>query len=288
MSDQVFRFGVTMLSPDGDWAARARRIEELGYDVVTVADHLGMQAPFPAAVAAAAATTRACVGTYLTNAAFWNPELLAREVAGTDALTGGRFEPGLSIGHAGDESRAANLDFPDAEARMAHLETVFDTLERRYADPEYRPRPARTPLPLAAGGTTDAELLLAARRADTVVFPGVEIRMDGSIALDDAATLLRRTALVRAEAGPRNVRLNIGVKKVVLTTDRVVGAEQVRPLAPHLTVDQLLDLPTVLVGTPQEIAEQVRKNADVYGFTYLTVAEWSAEDFAPVLALLRG
>lgn len=33
------------------------------------------------------------------NAPFWNPSLLAREVATTDVLTGGRLELGLGAGH---------------------------------------------------------------------------------------------------------------------------------------------------------------------------------------------
>jgi RNA polymerase sigma factor (sigma-70 family) len=57
---RAFRFGVNLLemSSEAGWAATCRRAEALGYDVVMVADHLGMPAPFPALVAAAAATTR--------------------------------------------------------------------------------------------------------------------------------------------------------------------------------------------------------------------------------------
>lgn len=91
-----FRFGVNMLTPAGgtDWRTRCRRAEQLGYDVILVPDHLGLPAPFPALVAAAEATERPRVGTFVLNAAFWNPTLLAREAAGTDALTEGRLELG--------------------------------------------------------------------------------------------------------------------------------------------------------------------------------------------------
>ena len=55
-----FRFGVNLLdpAPAGEWRARCRRAEQLGYDVIQVPDHLGMIAPFPALVAAAAVTER--------------------------------------------------------------------------------------------------------------------------------------------------------------------------------------------------------------------------------------
>jgi alkanesulfonate monooxygenase SsuD/methylene tetrahydromethanopterin reductase-like flavin-dependent oxidoreductase (luciferase family) len=80
-----FRFGVSLLTPGpaGEWRARCRRAEELGYDVILVPDHLGMVAPFPALVAAAEATERPRLGTLVLNAGFWNPTLLAREVATT-------------------------------------------------------------------------------------------------------------------------------------------------------------------------------------------------------------
>ena len=46
-----FRFGVIAKEAPSfaEWAARARRAEELGYDVLLITDHLGRQlAPFPA------------------------------------------------------------------------------------------------------------------------------------------------------------------------------------------------------------------------------------------------
>jgi hypothetical protein len=91
-----FRFGVNLLSVASrdEWAAKCQQAEQLGYDVVLVPDHLGAPAPFPALVAAAEATERPRLGTFVLNAGLWNPALLAREVATTDQLTGGRLELG--------------------------------------------------------------------------------------------------------------------------------------------------------------------------------------------------
>lgn len=110
-SARPFRFGVNLLSPApaDAWRAKCRRAEELGYDVILVPDHLGMPAPFPSLVAAAAATARPRLGTFVLNSGFWNPTLLAREVAGTDALTGGRLELGLGTGYIRAEHDAAGL-----------------------------------------------------------------------------------------------------------------------------------------------------------------------------------
>jgi alkanesulfonate monooxygenase SsuD/methylene tetrahydromethanopterin reductase-like flavin-dependent oxidoreductase (luciferase family) len=56
-----FRFGVNVWTAGSraEWADKARKAEELGYDVFTVPDHLaGIFAPMPALMSAAAATKR--------------------------------------------------------------------------------------------------------------------------------------------------------------------------------------------------------------------------------------
>ncbi|MFE0807295.1 LLM class flavin-dependent oxidoreductase [Streptomyces sp. NPDC058848] len=131
-----YRFGVnlTVPAPAEQWSAKCRRAEGLGYDVIQVPDHLGMMAPFPALVAAARATARPRLGTFVLNAGFWNPALLAREVATTDALTGGRLELGLGTGYvraehdtAGelDERVARYLDFAADREEPAELNLLM-------------------------------------------------------------------------------------------------------------------------------------------------------------------
>ena len=88
-----------------------REAEGFGYDAVFAADHLGIPAPFPLLVAAAEATQRLRVGTLVLNAAFWNPALLAREVATTDILTDGRLELGLGSGHMKWEFDEAGIEW---------------------------------------------------------------------------------------------------------------------------------------------------------------------------------
>ncbi|MFF3146594.1 LLM class flavin-dependent oxidoreductase, partial [Streptomyces sp. NPDC057927] len=114
-SSRPFRFGVNLLAPAplDEWRAKCRRAEELGYDVILVPDHLGMPAPFPSLVAAAEATERPRLGTFVLNAGFWNPTLLAREVATTDTLTGGRLELGLGTGYIRAEHDTAGLPWGD-------------------------------------------------------------------------------------------------------------------------------------------------------------------------------
>ena len=61
-----FRFGVNVVRAGSrdEWADKARKVEDLGYSVLGVPDHLTeILAPIPAALAAALATTRFRVGT---------------------------------------------------------------------------------------------------------------------------------------------------------------------------------------------------------------------------------
>src|SRR4051812_28836518 len=96
---------------------RCQLVERLGYDTVFVPDHLGAPAPFPVLIAAAEATRRLRVGTLVLNVCFWNPALLAREVATTDILTGGRLELGLGSGYVKSEFDDAGIAWESFGAR---------------------------------------------------------------------------------------------------------------------------------------------------------------------------
>ncbi len=295
MERRPFRLGVNLLQAASaeQWAAKSRRAEELGYDVVLVPDHLGWPAPFPSLVAAARATERVRLGTFVLNAAFWNPALLAREVATTDRLTGGRLELGLGTGYVRAEFEDAGLDFGTPGERVAHLERMVRELDRRFADPDAEPRPEQRPRPtLLLGGNGPRMLRLAARHADIVAFTGAEQSPgapDGTLRLMDAETVADRVALCRAalEPGAPEPELNILVQRVVVTDDPEKAAHELQPVAPHLSTEQILRVPTLLIGTVTEIAERLRANRDRFGFTYVTVLEPAMEAIGPVIEELR-
>ncbi|WP_435834883.1 LLM class flavin-dependent oxidoreductase [Streptomyces antibioticus] len=85
-------------SPAAEWRAECRRAEALGYDALANPTTWGRPRRFPAPIAAAEATERPRLGTSVFSAGFWNPASPAREVATTDALTGGRLERGPGAG----------------------------------------------------------------------------------------------------------------------------------------------------------------------------------------------
>ena len=121
---KLFRFGVNVgrATSRAEWTEKARKLEDLGYSVLTVPDHLtDLLAPLPALVSAAEATTHLRVGTNVLNNDLRHPVLVAREAATVDLLTDGRFQLGLGAGHVQSEYDQAGLGFDAAGTRVARL-----------------------------------------------------------------------------------------------------------------------------------------------------------------------
>ncbi|GAB3578394.1 TIGR03621 family F420-dependent LLM class oxidoreductase [Amycolatopsis endophytica] len=284
------RFGVNMMEPGSraEFVAKVRRAEEFGYDVVTVADHLGMPAPFPSLVAAAEATSRVRLGTFVLNTPFYNPALLARDVATTDALCGGRLELGLGAGYVKEEFEAAGLPWERAGKRLDHVERTVLELRELFGDPEYRPRPVQDGgPPLVLGGWGDRMLTLAAKHADTVALTGAPVGEDGGLSgLAGAAAWEERMSFLRSILGGRPVEVNLLVQLVVVTDDRRAALADLQRFAPSMSVDEIGELPTLLVGSVAEIADQVAGMRERFGVSSLSVLERSYAEFAPVLERL--
>ncbi|MDX3837564.1 LLM class F420-dependent oxidoreductase [Streptomyces europaeiscabiei] len=288
-----FRFGVNLLSPTsaGEWRAKCRRAEQLGYDVILVPDHLGMPAPFPSLVAAAEATERPRLGTFVLNAGFWNPTLLAREVATTDALTGGRLELGLGTGYVPAEHEKAGLPWGSPGERVDHLLRTVEELDRLLGSEEHEPRPAQRPrVPLLIGANGDRMLRITAEHAHIAAFTGARTVAGGKLEPLTADELDERVGRYREFAAGRKepAELNLLIQIVALAEDRGAAVRPWLGHLPNLSEEQALQLPLVLVGTLGEIVDQVLAQRERYGFSYLTVLEPNMEIFAKVVEALHG
>ncbi|AGL15728.1 luciferase family protein [Actinoplanes sp. N902-109] len=269
---------LTGVTSRAGWLDKVRRAESLGYDVLQLPDHLGLTAPFPALVAAADVTTMR-LGTFVLNTALYRPWVLARDVADTHRLTGGRLELGLGTGYLEHEFAAAGLPFGSGAERLRQLAaTLHEVRERLAAEPD-RPDP---PVLLAGAGRRLLEL--AGREADIVGF-SVQAALTPGVAPEQA--LADRVAVVREAAGDRfdNLELNL-----------IVGAVGPDPAGLDLTIaraatglpdDQLFGLPSVLCGSDQAIAERLLRYRDELGITYYGVLEPHMEAFAGVIPHLR-
>ncbi|GAA3550568.1 LLM class F420-dependent oxidoreductase [Streptomyces osmaniensis] len=296
VSPRPFRFGVNLMTsaPAEGWRTKCRRAEELGYDVILVPDHLGMPAPFPALVAAAEATERPRLGTFVLNAGLWNPALLAREVATTDALTAGRLELGLGAGYVQAEHDSARLPFGTPGERVDHLRRTVEELDRLLGSESYEPRPAQRPrVPLLVGGNGDRVLRLTAEHADIAAFGGAYPDPNSSTGrlipvtadrLDERVARYRGFAADRAEPA----ELNLLLQMVTVTQDREAVVQPLLDRVPEITLEEALALPILLIGTLEQITAQVLAQRERFGFSYLTVLEPYMEAFAPVIERLRG
>jgi probable F420-dependent oxidoreductase len=287
------RFGVSLAGwTDGPaLLAAARTAERAGFDVVTVADHLGHPAPFPVLAAAASVTTRVRLRTYTLDAFFWNPALLAREAATVDLLSGGRLELGVGAGHMRHEHVEAGLPFPPVEERWTYTGGLLAEVRRRLADPDHVPAPVQRPVPLMVAAMGERGLRVAAEHADTVGLAGalqVRGRRAGTFTLADSATTDDRVALVREVAAVhgRGPALDVLLQQVVLDEDPEKSADgAAREAAGHgmdwLTPELLLDSPFVLfAASPEEAADELARRVERWG-----VESWSTHGpWGPALA----
>jgi probable F420-dependent oxidoreductase len=303
-----FRFSCNVFGVAGraEFVDRCRLAERLGYDAIFAPDHVRAPAPFPVLVAAADATERIRVGTLVLNVGFWNPALLARDVATADLLTGGRLEIGLGAGYVKAEFDEVGIAWEPFGTRAGRLEETIKTLEHQFrtaVEPGFTGARAPQPVqrkgfggygpPLIVGGTGDRILTIAARHADVVAIAGayqMRGKPAGVFRLGTAAETDERVRFTRVQAGDRadGLEWHILIQVVVETRDRRGAAEQIAAKSGHvLTPADILETPFILLGTVDEMADQIRDTRDRYGFTHLTVHDPYLESFAPVIAKLR-
>jgi len=269
-----FRFGVGLTAARRRTTLQdtARRAEDLGYDVLHMADHLYTTAPFPMLTAVAMATEKLHVGTFVLNAGFYRPALLARDTTSLRDLSGGRFELGLGAGYVKEEFEQAELPYPTPGQRVAWLRHVTEHMNENVPD-----------VPILIAGNGDKLLTLAAERAHIIGLTG------GAPATDDSDPLADRIAFVRDAAGDRFDELELNISVTAMPTDDsgVPDLTITRRFLPHLTDEELVRTPGVLSGSTAEIADEVRRYRDTYGVTYIIVQQPHAEAFAKVIELLR-
>ncbi|MGH7334064.1 MAG: LLM class F420-dependent oxidoreductase [Candidatus Rokuibacteriota bacterium] len=306
-----FRFGVNVWSARSraEWADKARKLEDLGYDSLTVPDHLAeMFAPLPALVSAAAATKRLRVGTNVLNNDFHHPVLVAREAATVDLLTDGRLQLGLGAGHMKSEYDQAGLCFHPGAIRVERLveaiaiikgllrgdQVTFAGLHYRVTDHRIHPRPVQRPHPpILIGGNGPRLLALAAKEADLIGLSGITFRgggVDPDLSGWKAGGVDQRLRLVREVAGDRyrQLELNVLVQRVVVTDNRRQAAEELTNRWKQLSPEEILESPYVLIGTVEELVEDLHARRQRWGMASYVIFEPYVDAFAAVVARLAG
>ena len=311
MNNRKLRFGVTSTgaSSAAEWQTKVKQIENLGYATLFVPDHFIEQiATMPALAMAAAYTTSLRIGSLVCSNDFRHPIMLAKEAATLDMLSNGRFELGIGAGWLKAEYDAIGIPFDPPGKRVSRFEEAVQVIKTYFQDDpitfageyynvqagqglESTPKPVQKPYPpilIGAGGRR--MLTIAAREADII---GLTVKVQANGAGPDpsdiATTLTRKLEWVQAAAGARYdaIEFHIHTWAVVITEDREQAAAQLTKRFP-LPVNILLNTPYLLIGTIEEITEQILTYRAQYGISYFSVFERHMAEFAPVVDRLAA
>src|SRR6266545_718304 len=293
-----FRFGIQVSgAPSREaWIATARKAEALGYSTLLVDDHLGNPlAPLPALAATAEVTTTLRIGTFVLANDFRHPVLLAREAATVDLLSDGRLELGLGTGYALPDYIQSGIPLDPPAVRVSRFAEAVQIIKGMFADTPLTfegryysvhdlnglPKPMQRPHPpILIGGGGQRMLSIAAREADIV---SVNIKTTPAGAFDFSSLTAEATAQklvwVHEAAGERfdALELNLLVPVVAITDNQRSAAEQMLRHwgipAEAFSVEQVLESPSALLGSVDQIVETLQARRERSGFSYIVVWE---------------
>jgi probable F420-dependent oxidoreductase len=150
----------------------AETVDELGYDLLMVSDHVAVTAdvaaqypapfyePFTTLAWLAGMTTRLRIGTTVLILPYRHPLLVARMAANLNDLSGGRLILGVGVGWAREEFAALGVPF---HRRGALTDEALTAVRAAWAD-ESDYRSGR--IPIWVGGNSDAAIRRAVRFGD--------------------------------------------------------------------------------------------------------------------------
>lgn len=304
-----FRFGAQLGAATGEeWLRQLGSARDLGYSIVTLADHFGGRLAPLTALAAAVDQVDLRLGTLVLANDFRHPAMLAKEMASMDQISGGRCELGIGAGWLSEDYLGSGIPMETPGVRIERLEEAIAVIKglwapgrfayqgRHYSvDLEGHPKPVQRPrLPILIAGGGERILRLAGREADIV---GISIRLDdGQRAQLDKGVVSATTELVqqklgwiREGAGDRydDIELNVLVFEAHVTD---ASGEVLGRIGSETGTDPeaVAESPQVLVGSIEEICETMERRRESFGISYYTFYEPDLVTMAPVVERLTG
>jgi probable F420-dependent oxidoreductase len=305
-----FRFSVQHhAAASGEaWRELAKKTEDLGYTTLYLPDHFGDQwSPTIAMTIAAEVTTSLRVGALVYDVDYRHPITQAKEAATLDLAYPGRTIFGFGAGWMKTDYDESGIAYDSPGTRIARMKEALTIMKALWADgtctfegEHYtitnaqgfpRPSTAGGP-PVLIGGGGKKVLTIAAQMADTVgVNPNLAA---GAIGPEVAQTALgdiyrERMTWIKDAAGDRFDQLDLQVltfmTSIVPNRDEVLT--NIAPLF-NVTPEQAGEIPLVMVGTEDEIVEQLQSRREEFGFNDIVVQGDVMEVFAPIVARLAG
>ena len=304
-----FRFGVQIAAASSrkEWLEKLRKAEDLGYTSVFMPDHFGDQlGPIPA-LASAAENSNLRIGTLVLDNDYKHPVVLAKEAATLDLLSEGRLELGIGAGWMRTDYEQSGMPYDAPNIRVDRFEEGLTVLKRAFEDGPFsfegshyritdydgRPKPVQKPHPPILIGAGGKRMLgIAAREADIVginpnLAPGevnAEVGKDGTAERAD-----KKLEWVRRAAGDRfdDIEFNTLIYIAVVTDDRLAAAESFAPMF-GLSAEEALDVPNALVGTVDQICEDIEARRERWALSYYVVGEAASADITQVVERMAG
>ena len=303
-----FRFGIQLRNAaDGPaWRALARKAEDLGYSTLFLPDHFDAAwSPTVPLTVAAEATTTLNVGALVYDNDYRHPLVLARDVAALDVLSGGRVEFGLGAGWMTSDYEQSGIVLDRPGVRIERMEESLEIIRQlwtqesaTFTGKHYTINEAKcSPVPLTPGGPKliigggGKRVLTAAAKHASIIGVNPELT-SGTAGVEAAKTAIadryhERIGWIRDAAGTRfddiELQVLIQIEQVVPNRQEVFAG--VAPLF-SVTPEEAADMPIVLVGTVDEICDDLVRRREQFGFSYIVLHEMDA--MAPVVARLAG
>lgn len=287
-----FRFGFSGNAFDIDQLVDdAVRAERVGFDVFQIIDFAGALSPLVALAAVARATSKIRLSTFVLNTALWNPATICRDLATVDRISNGRLEVALGSGISLPNTRGLMPQTRDE--RFERLQETVAAIKATVSEPGISPGFVGRPR-LAIAGTVDRVLKLAAEEADTFLIasvppvPKVE-GLEGYAVIPERAATAAYLDRLRDYAGARADLLEIGTSAtVILTADTDAALAEQAKTHTYLRPDQIFESPKMLVGSLEQIVDQIMRRRTDLGITYQSLRAPTPEELAPVIDAVKS
>ena len=305
-----FRFAVQEHHAAGakHWREKARAIESMGYAALYLPDHFSDQpGPIAAMMAAAGATETLRIGSLVFDNDYRHPVVLAKEAATLDLLSEGRLDFGIGAGWMKADYDRSGIPHDSAGTRIDRMReglaiikglwtgTPFSFAGTHYTidNLEGSPRPVQQPHPpILLGGGGRKMLTLAGREAD-IVNVNYDLR-EGRVNRELVRTGLaaatdQKLEWIREAAGDRfdQIELSVTIFLAANTDDRDSMAAGVGA-GLDLQAEDILAMPHFLIGTADQLVDDLKERRERYGISYVVVPGEVAESLAPVVERLAG
>lgn len=280
----------------------------MGYSAFYMPDHFDDQlAPIAALMAAADATTEIRIGSLVFDNDYRHPVVLAKEAATVDLLSDGRLDLGLGAGWMKSDYDQSGIQYDSPSIRIERMAEALQIVKgilaggkfsftgKHYSVNEIEgyPLPVQKPHPpMMLGGGGRRMLSLAAREADIVhinynlregrVNPEL-VRTGRAAATDEKIGWIKEAAGIRID----EIEIASTMFFTSVTDDRDSVSQFVESRL-RLDPGETRDIPHFLIGTIDQLVEDLTVRRERYGISFIVVQGEAADDLRPLVERLAG